>query len=251
MAAPDWLITEPDAFEDYDLGPLKGGKEAEIFVIERVCGERFCLLAHKRYRPRMVSTKGELQALDFQRPAAFVNDHAYRAGRRIPDSRARRAVERNTRFGRTVSAEVWAGEEWKMLCRLAGGGVHVPYPVARTADGLLMQFLGDRSGAAPSLAEARLSPADAEDAARMVVEDLYRMVGGGVVHADLSAHNILWWEGQTWIIDVPQAVDLAVNVDAFDFLVRDLRNIGSWFNRHSVAFDAEALFTKLLASLSP
>jgi RIO kinase 1 len=150
-----------------------------------------------------------------------------------------------------VSAEVWAGEEWKMLCRLAGGGVRVPYPVARTADGLLMQFLGDRSGAAPSLAEARLSPADAEDAARMVVEDLYRMVGGGVVHADLSAHNILWWEGQTWIIDVPQAVDLAVNVDAFDFLVRDLRNIGSWFNRHSVAFDAEALFTKLLASLSP
>ena len=106
MAAPDWLITEPDAFEDYDLGPLKGGKEAEIFVIERVCGERFCLLAHKRYRPRMVSTKGELQALDFQRPAAFVNDHAYRAGRRIPDSRARRAVERKTRFGRFICDDI-------------------------------------------------------------------------------------------------------------------------------------------------
>ena len=77
------------------------------------------------------------------------------------------------------------------------------------------------------------------------------MVRGGVVHADLSAHNILWWEDRPWIIDLPQAVDLAVNVDAFDFLIRDLRNVGAWFTRRGVAFDAEAIFGELLSGLSP
>jgi RIO kinase 1 len=251
MTIPDWLIAEPDAYQEYDLGPLKGGKEAEIFVVERVLGDRSCLLAHKRYRPRRVATKGELQALGFQRSAAFVNDHAYRAGRRIPDARAQRAVDRKTRFGRAVRAAEWSGEEWKMLRLLSDAGVRVPYPVARTADGVIMQYLGDRSGAAPSLAAARLSPAEAVGAAALLVEDLHRMVRAGVVHADLSAHNILWWQDRPWIIDVPQAVDLAVNIHGFDFLIRDLRNVGAWFNRRRVAFDAEAIFAELLSSLSP
>jgi RIO kinase 1 len=251
MSIPDWLISEPDAYQEYDLGPLKGGKEAEIFVIERVLGGRSCLLAHKRYRPRQVATKGELEALGFQRSASFVNDHAYRAGRRIPDARAQRAVDRKTRFGRTVRAAEWSGEEWSMLRRLSASGVHVPYPVARTADGVIMQFLGDRTGAAPCLAAARLSSVAVASAAALLLEDLRRMVRAGVVHADLSAYNILWWENQTWIIDLPQAVDLMVNVHAFDFLIRDLRNVGAWFTRRGVAFDAEAIFGELLSSLSP
>jgi RIO kinase 1 len=234
MSTPDWLIGEPDPYQEYDLGPLKGGKEAEIFVTERVLGDRSCLLAHKRYRPRRVATKGELQTLGFQRSASFVNDHAYRAGRRIPDARAQRAVDRKTRFGRVVRAAEWSGEEWKMLQRLSDAGVHVPYPVARTADGVIMQFLGNRSGAAA-----------------LLVEDLHRMVRAGVVHADLSAHNILWWEDRTWIIDVPQAVDLVVNIHAFDFLIRDLRNVGAWFTRRRIAFDADAIFSDLLSNLSP
>lgn len=250
MSIPDWLIGEPDAYQEYELGPLKGGKEAEIFVLERVLGDRSCLLAHKRYRPRLVATKGELQALGFQRSAAFVNDHAYRAGRRIPDARAQRAVDRKTKFGRTVRATEWSAAEWTMLRRLSDAAVHVPYPIARTTDGLIMQFLGDRSGAAPTLAAARLSAADAAGAAALLLEDLHRMVRAGVVHADLSAHNILWWEDRTWIIDVPQAVDLMVNVQAYDFLIRDLRNVGAWFTRRGVAFDAETIFGELLSSLS-
>jgi RIO kinase 1 len=81
--------------------------------------------------------------------------------------------------------------------------------------------------------------------------DLHRMVRAGVVHADLSAHNILWWEDRTWIIDVPQAVDLVVNIHAFDFLIRDLRNVGAWFTRRRIAFDADAIFSDLLSNLSP
>ncbi|MHB8464380.1 MAG: RIO1 family regulatory kinase/ATPase domain-containing protein [Acidimicrobiales bacterium] len=248
MSVPDWLIAEPDAYEEYDLGPFKSGKEAEVFLVERVLGTRSCLLAHKRYRPRAVKTKGELQALGFQRSASFVNDHAYRAGRRIPDSRAQRAADTKTAFGRRVLATTWPAEEVAMLTRLWAAGVHVPYPVAATHDGVLMQYLGDRGGAAPPIARAHLARDEALVAAEQVVEDLHRMVAAGIVHADLSAYNILWWEQRAWIIDVPQAVDLTVNVHALDFLIRDLRNIGTWFARQGVFFDADEVFADLLTS---
>src|SRR3954463_661844 len=90
-SAPAWLIAAPEEYEQYDLGPLKTGKEAEVFLVERVASDgRSCLLAHKRYRPRSVSHKGELQALGFQRVANFVNDRDYRDGRELRNSRDRR-----------------------------------------------------------------------------------------------------------------------------------------------------------------
>lgn len=246
--APGWLIDAPDEYEEYNLGPLKAGKEAEVFIVERVLGDRSCLLAHKRYRPRSVTTKGELQALGFQRSSAFVNDHAYRAGRRVPDTRAQRAVDRMTTLGRRILAATWPAEEAAMLAKLWQAGVHVPYPVQSTDDGVLMQYLGDRCGAAPPLARARLSRAEAASAADMLVDDLGRMVGAGVVHADLSAYNLLWWEDRPWIIDLPQAVDVLTNVNALDFLQRDLRNVGGWFTRQGVAFDPDAVFADLLSA---
>src|SRR5438876_573762 len=87
-----WLIADPEPYEEYDLGPLKTGKEAEVFLVERVAPDgRSCLLAHKRYRPREVTHKGELQELGFQRAGNFVNDRAYRDGRSFGNSRDRRA----------------------------------------------------------------------------------------------------------------------------------------------------------------
>ena len=50
---PDWLVTDLAAI-DTELGVLKTGKEADVFLLRRgVPGTgRSCLLAAKRYRPR-------------------------------------------------------------------------------------------------------------------------------------------------------------------------------------------------------
>ena len=48
-------------------------------------------------------------------------------------------------------------QEWAILRRAWEAGASVPYPVERTEDGLLMEFIGDESEAAPKLAQARLS----------------------------------------------------------------------------------------------
>ena len=152
-----WLIAEPEAYDEYDLGPLKTGKEAEVFLVERVTPDgRACLLAHKRYRPRAVTHKGELQELGFQRVANFVNDRAYRDGRTLGNSRDPRAAAKKSRHGKLVLRDDWPDNEFAMLERLADAGVNVPFPVARTADGVLMQYVGDRTMAAPRLVHAGL-----------------------------------------------------------------------------------------------
>jgi RIO kinase 1 len=68
----------------------------------------------------------------------------------------------------------------------------------------------------------------------------------GIVHADLSAFNLLWWNGALVFIDFPQAVDLALNPHGLEFLHRDIENVAGWFARRGVLLDSTALFTDLL-----
>ena len=245
---PEWLITDDVDYVERDLGNLKSGKEAEVFVLERTHAGRSCLLAHKRYRPRTVSQKGELEALGFQRGNRFMNDLAYRDGRKFAKSRDRRAAERMTKYGKKLLTGRWTGHELEMMQHAWGAGVSVPYPVGARGDGLLMQFVGDSDRAAPRLAEAKVGASEIRAAAVQLVENLRLLVGAGFVHADLSAFNLLWWEDRLWLIDFPQAVDVTTNPHAFDYLHRDLTNVGSWFARHGEVIDVDVLYAELVAT---
>jgi RIO kinase 1 len=247
-AVPQWFIPDEVDYVEHDLGRLKSGKEAEVFVVEREFDDRSCLLAHKRYRPRRVTHKGELEALGFQGSSAFVNDIAYRDGRTFAKSRDRRAVARKSGYGRQLLSGDWTGHELDMMQRAWNAGVNVPYPVGPRGDGLLMQFLGTVERAAPRLAEARLSAPEIASAREQLVENLRLLVGAGFVHADLSAYNLLWWEDELWFIDFPQAVDVTTHPHAFDYLYRDVTNVGTWFARQGEALDVESLYAELVAS---
>jgi RIO kinase 1 len=173
------LITDAVEYDERDLGPLKSGKEAEGFVVERTFEDRSCLLAHKRYRPRTVTQKGELAALGFQRGNRFMNDLAYRDGRKFAKSRDQRAAERMTNYGKKLLTGRWTGHELDMMQHAWNAGVSVPYPVGARGDGMLMQFLGDTDGAAPRLVEARLSAAEIQHVATELVGNLTLLVGAG------------------------------------------------------------------------
>jgi RIO kinase 1 len=73
------------------------------------------------------------------------------------------------------------------------------------------------------------------------------MTAAGLVHADLSAYNLLWWERRLLVIDLPQAVEFVTNSDAYDLLHRDLGNVGEWFSRHGLVVDVEAVYAELVA----
>ncbi len=126
----------------------------------------------------------------------------------------------------------------------------VPFPVERTDDGLLMQLLGDAWTVAPRLVDARLDARQLVAALDQLRDDLGRLTRAGLVHADLSPYNALWWDERLWLIDFPQSVDLVHNPHGFDLLHHDVTTMCTWFTRRGLPVDAEHLFAELLAEAS-
>ena len=252
---PPWLVTEPCT--DVDLGVITSGKEAQVHLVERTAAPadgdatpaRRCTFARKRYLPREVRQKGELQALGFQRSSAFVDDVRYREGRQFRKSRDRRAVERMSTYGRRLLQDRWTGHEFEVMRRLWHAGVRVPYPIGYADDVFDLEYVGDELRAAPQLHRARLGPDELRDAFGQLVDGLRVVVHEGYAHGDLSAYNLLWWEDRLWFIDFPQAVDIAANPTGIEFLHRDIVNVCTWFRRRGLDVDAEALFAELLAEM--
>src|SRR5215468_1788931 len=136
---PKWLVTELAAV-DTELGIMKTGKEADVFLLRRgVPGTgRSCLLAAKRYRDAT--------------HRLFHRDSEYLEGRRTRDTRVTRAAANRTAFGRQAIAGQWADAEFAALCQLYAVRVPVPYPVQITGTEVLLEFIGDPDGtAAPRL----------------------------------------------------------------------------------------------------
>jgi RIO kinase 1 len=244
--APAWL-TAGDTVDEV-LGPLKTGKEAEVLLVERrrLDGRERSLLVHKRYRPWKVGYKGELQAGGFAKARTFTTDQRYNDGRRIRNSRDARAVAGKTSYGRQVAATGWADREIEALRRAAEAGVSVPYLVEPTGEGALMELVGDEHGAAPRLVDARLDTTQVAGAHEQLREDVALLLRAGLVHADLSPYNVLWWDDRAWLIDLPQAVDVGVNDHALNLLHHDVTTMATWFRRKGLAVDGEAWFAELL-----
>jgi len=220
---PDWLVTELAAV-DTELGILKTGKEADVFLLRRgVPGTaRSCLLAAKRYR-----------SADHR---MFHRDAGYLEGRRTRESRVNRAVASRSAFGRQAIAGQWAGAEFAALARLYAAGVPVPYPAQILGTELLLEFIGSADGtAAPRLAETRPAPAELAGLWDQLVAALVALARDGLAHGDLSAFNLLVADGRLVMIDLPQVVDVIANPRGGWFLTRDAENIGRWFAQRGLA----------------
>ncbi|HVK24063.1 MAG TPA: RIO1 family regulatory kinase/ATPase [Actinokineospora sp.] len=235
---PDWLVTDLAA-ADTELGVLKTGKEADVFVIERAVPDGpACLLAAKRYR------SGEHRL--------FHRDAGYLEGRRLRKSREMRAITNRTSFGRNLIAEQWAVAEFAALSRLWSIGAPVPYPAQRDGTELLLEFLHDADGhGAPRLAQLRPEPDALRELWEQLVAGLELFAVEGLTHGDLSAYNILVHEGHLMLIDLPQVVDLVANPAGPEFLVRDVANIAGWFRSRGLpddVVDPATLTEKLLVT---
>lgn len=225
LPRPDWVVTELAA-ADSELGVLKTGKEADVYLIQRVVPDtdRGCLMAAKRYR----SNEHRM----------FHRDAGYLEGRRMRRSREMRAMANRTAFGRNLIAEQWAVAEFSALSRLWSLGAPVPYPVQRSGTELLMEYLGDDEGtAAPRLAELRPSDEELEDLWHQLTEVLFLLAAEGVTHGDLSAYNLLVNDGRLMLIDLPQIVDVVANPRGVEFLTRDVANVAGWFRSRGLPED--------------
>ncbi len=168
----------------------------------------------------------------------FANNAVYREGMEVRDRRAARAMAKKSKMGRLMSHRTWIGREWDALCRFHDVGADVPTPYARTADAILMEYYGDERAPAPLLVHAKLGPREAKRALRRVLDNVEAFLLCDRVHGDLSAYNVLWWQGRLIVIDFPQAVDAQNNPNARSLLERDIQNVCRHFKRYGLEHDA-------------
>ncbi|HET6294387.1 MAG TPA: RIO1 family regulatory kinase/ATPase [Kribbella sp.] len=236
---PDWVVTEQAAI-DTELGILKTGKEADVFLVERAVEQigdypaRSSLLAAKRYRTE--------EHRSFHRSTSYVE------GRRTRNSRDSRAMAKKTSHGRSVAAGQWAYAEWDALCRLWKAGVPVPYPVQVDGTELLMEFIDDGDGgAAPRLAQVRPKGELLQSYFEQLREGMRELARAGLAHGDLSPYNVLAQGDRIVMIDLPQVVDIVGNPKGMDFLLRDCHNMAAWFTSRGLETDEQELFADLLS----
>ena len=237
---PDWVVTSAGAI-DTELGVVKSGKEAELFLIERAVPDATpapgtgVVLAAKRYRSSEHS--------DFHRSTVYTE------GRRTRRSRDARAIAKGTSYGRSFAATRWAIAEFDALCGLYELGAAVPYPVQVHETEVLMEFIGEGRVAAPRLAEIRAGREALRPLFEQLVDTMHRFAQAGLAHGDLSPYNVLVQGERLVVIDVPQIVDVVANPNGLELLHRDAVNICTWFTRRGLECDAEELFAELVADI--
>ena len=212
--------------------PIKSGKEASVHLCRgnrSTTGED--LLALKVYHP--------LDRRDFR------DESLYRDGEWIKERRIRVALEKKTRFGREVQGAIWVGREWETLRTLSEAGAPVPRPLAATEDAILMTFVGDIERAAPQLRSIRPDLDEARDLFAQVMRGIELFLYRNVIHGDLSAYNVLVWEGRATLIDLPQAIDPRKNRHAQSLLERDVRRVCEYFERFDVRSDQDRIAREL------
>lgn len=232
---PDWVVTEQAAV-DTELGVLKTGKEADVFLLERAVpdrADRRSLLAAKRYRSEEHRT--------FHRSASYVE------GRRTRRSRDARALAKKSAHGRAVASGQWAYAEFVALRDLWLAGVPVPYPVQIDGTEVLMEFIHVDGDAAPRLAQTRPDPSLLASYYDQLRDAMSTLARSGWAHGDLSPYNILAQGDRLVIIDLPQIIDIVGNPQGMDFLQRDCRNVCGWFGARGLEVDDQELFAELVA----
>jgi RIO kinase 1 len=217
---------------------VKGGKEATVYCCRAHPSTGRALIAAKVFRPRMFR--------------AMRNDSLYKTGRLIrsaqgkyPDHRTARALKKRSRYGRNLDASSWCHHEVATLETLYRAGADVPLVLTSSDNAILMEFVGDAHEGAPILHAVAMAPEDARAVFERLVENLRTMLQAYVVHADLSAYNVLWWEGAIRIIDLPQAVDALAHPQAFELFLRDVGHLARWLARQGVAVDGVGLAADL------
>lgn len=224
------------------LRKVKSGKEASVYLCRSGGGVDAPLLAAKIYRPRSLRN--------------LKNDHQYRTGRIDlgEDGKALwkeadiHAIQKRTAYGEQVRHQSWMAYEYNTLDELFAAGVDVPKPYAMEKNAILMDFVGDLGTAAPTLHSVTLDRDEANSLFERTIRDIDIMLAHQCIHGDLSAYNILYWEGDIKLIDFPQVVIPDANPASWRIFQRDVTRICQYFSSQGVRCDARRLAADLWAS---
>ncbi|MFH1315692.1 MAG: RIO1 family regulatory kinase/ATPase [Candidatus Uhrbacteria bacterium] len=173
----------------------------------------------------------------------FKNTGAYLLGKYYRRASERKAVAKKNKFAKKMKHENWVRREFFMLQELFDTGSNIPKPILQIDDAIFMELLGDINTVAPRLCDIELEKSEAQRAFDSVLKSVKTFWSFGIVHADLSEFNILWWKSQPYIIDFPQSIDRRMHPNPREILDRDLGNIVKYFGKYIVV-DLEEIKSK-------
>jgi RIO kinase 1 len=232
-----WIIDALGGFYEDNhitdvLRQVKGGKEATVYVCQAHPSSGVSLMAAKVYRPRMFRQ--------------LRNDALYRQGRKILDEEGKEvlddrrihAIVTGTRYGKELTHTSWLSHEFETMRILHEAGALVPKPYMRGSNAILMEYMGEADRPAPTLNQVRLGRVEARRLFDLLMGNVRLMLMHDRIHADLSAYNVLYWNGEVKIIDFPQAIDPATNRQAPAILGRDVLRLCQYFEAYGIDVDA-------------
>ena len=124
-------------------------------------------------------------------------------------------------------------------------GADVPRPLAHYGNAILMEFVGDETGAAPLLQHCDLAPAQGERTLQTIMANVELFLRMDRIHGDLSAYNVLYWQGDIRVIDLPQCVDAIRHPNAFMLFARDVDRMCRYFEKQGLSVAPGALACRL------
>lgn len=188
--------------------PLLSGKEAQVYLVESQ-GEVRAAKVYKSLQKR-----------------SFRNRSQYTEGRKVRNSRDRRAMKKGSRYGREQDEAAWSSAEVDMIYKLDDAGVRVPKPYTFVDGVLIMECIeGPDGGVAPRISDCTLNKEQGLALCDQIIGEVVKMLCADVVHADLSVFNVLLEEAGAVIIDFPQSIGASRNQHARKILLRDVANI--------------------------
>ncbi len=213
------------------LGVVKSGKEATVYR---------CTGGPELDRP-LVAAKVYHDAGH----RSFTQSAQYEQGRWIGSRTVRAAIAAKKDLGRQYQGALWVDHEFETLSNLGYAGADVPEVFACTERAILMEFIGDDTGAAPLLQHAEISDVQAGPMFDRLLWNIELWLRENVIHGDLSPFNVLCHDGRLVVIDFPQAVDPRSNTSARTLLERDISRVTTFFARYGLEADPGRIANQL------
>ncbi len=220
-------------FEDILRLIKGGGKEASVYqcLANETASAKY--LAAKIYRPRKFRQ--------------LRNDSLYREGRlqlddeghEIHDGRTLHAIQKRTNFGMQLLHTSWIEHEFQTMRILFESGAKVPQPLISGNNAILMDYIGWDEMPAPTLNTITLDRVELQQIFDQVIDNIEIMLDSQRVHGDLSAYNILYFEGEIFMIDFPQAINPEENRNAYAIFQRDLKRLFEYFQQGGLNCDPD------------
>ncbi len=194
--------------------PVSTGKEANIFSAKK--GSKRVMV--KIYR---------INSCDFNRMLDYIKSDPRYVGSH--------GKKRNVIFH-------WVQREYRNLLKAREANVRVPTPITFKNHVIVMEFIGRNSELAPKLKDKK--PKNPKKFFADIMKNMKNLHKAGLVHADLSAFNILNFEEKPVFIDFSQCTSLQ-DTRAEEYISRDARNICNFFKKQGLELEEEKIIKKI------